>query len=96
MNTAHPHQSLWTSSISPISPVEERKKRGTQNGRDNARKRSGRLTRPLITLPIVKAREKAAEETGKKFGGDAWDRAKGLWATLRPKVEAKPPVQKVV
>ena len=39
---------------------------------------------------LLKAGEKAAEEAGKKFGGDAWDRAKGLWAKLRPKVEAKP------
>jgi hypothetical protein len=51
MSIAHPNQGLWASSISPISPVEEWKRRGTQNGRDNARKRSGRLTRPIIALP---------------------------------------------
>jgi hypothetical protein len=30
------------------------------------------------------------------MGGDAWDRAKGLWAKLRPKVEAKPVAQEAV
>ena len=37
--------------------------------------------------------EKAAEEAGKKFGADAWERAKTLWDKLRPKVEAKPAAQ---
>ena len=45
---------------------------------------------------MLKAGEKAAEEAGKKFGGDAWDRAKGLWAKLRPQVEAKPAAQEAV
>jgi hypothetical protein len=45
---------------------------------------------------LLKAGEKAAEEAGKKLGGDAWDRAKGLWAKLRPKVEAKPAAQEAV
>jgi hypothetical protein len=53
------------------------------------------LLAPLLPY-LLKAGEKAAEEAGKKFGGDAWDRAKGLWAKLRPKVEAKPPVKKAV
>lgn len=39
---------------------------------------------------LVKASEKAAEEAGKKFGGEAWDKAKSVWAKLGPKVEAKP------
>ena len=39
---------------------------------------------------LLKAGEKAAEETGKKIGGEAWERAKELWARLRPKVETKP------
>jgi hypothetical protein len=42
---------------------------------------------------LLKAGEKAGEEAGKKLGGDAWDRTKGLWAKLRPKVEAKPAAQ---
>jgi hypothetical protein len=37
---------------------------------------------------LLKAGKKAAEEAGKKLGGDAWDRAKGPWAKLCPKVEA--------
>jgi hypothetical protein len=45
---------------------------------------------------LLKAGEKAAEEAGKKLGGDAWDRAKGLWGKLRPKVEAKPAAQEAV
>lgn len=42
---------------------------------------------------LVKAGEKAAEETGKKLGAEAWEHAKTLWAKLRPKVEAKPAAQ---
>jgi len=42
---------------------------------------------------LLKAGEKAAEEAGKKFGCDAWERAKALWGKLRPKVEAKPAAQ---
>ena len=45
---------------------------------------------------LLKAGEKAAEEVGKKLGGDAWDRAKGLWGKLRPKVEARPAAQEAV
>jgi len=45
---------------------------------------------------LLKAGEKAAEEAGKKLGGDAWERAKTLWGKLRPKVEAKPAAQEAV
>ena len=45
---------------------------------------------------LLKAGEKAAEEAGKKVGGDAWERAKTLWSKLRPKVEAKPTAQEAV
>ena len=45
---------------------------------------------------LLKAGEKAAEEAGKKLGGDAWERAKGLWGNLRPKVESKPAAQEAV
>lgn len=56
----------------------------------------GELTQSLSTtliplLPyLLKVGEKAAEEAGKKIGGETWDWAKDLWARLRPKVEAKP------
>ena len=36
---------------------------------------------------LIKASEKAVEEAGKKFGMDAWERAKTLWSKLRPKVD---------
>ena len=45
---------------------------------------------------LLKAGEKAAEEAGKELGGDAWDRAKGLWSRLRPQIEAKPAAQEAV
>ena len=45
---------------------------------------------------LVKAGEKVAEEAGKKLGGDAWEKAKGLWGKLRSKVEAKPAAQDAV
>lgn len=46
------------------------------------------LVRDLTTflapfLPyLLKVGEKAAEEAGKKLGGEAWDRAKALWGKL--------------
>jgi len=45
---------------------------------------------------LVKVGEKAAEEAGKKLGGDAWDKARALWGKLRPKVEDKPAAQEAV
>jgi len=45
---------------------------------------------------LVKAGEGAAKEAGKKFTGEAWERAQGLWNKLRPKVEEKPAAQEVV
>ncbi len=45
---------------------------------------------------LLKAGEKAAEEAGKELGGDAWERAKGLWSRLRPQLEAKPTAQEAV
>ncbi len=38
---------------------------------------------------LMKAGEKAAEESGKKLGVEAWDKAKALWGKLRPKIETK-------
>lgn len=45
---------------------------------------------------LLKAGEKAAEEAGKKLGAAAWEKAKALWAQLRPKVEAKPAAREAV
>jgi hypothetical protein len=49
---------------------------------------------------LVKAGEGAAEEVGKKLGeaggGGAWEKAKALWARLRPSVEAKTTTQEAV
>lgn len=45
---------------------------------------------------LLKAGEKAAEELGKGLGGAAWERAKALWARLRPRVEAQPAVRQAV
>jgi hypothetical protein len=51
--------------------------------------------RPFLPY-LLKAGEKAAEETAKKLGADAWERAKTLWGKLRPKVEAKPSIREAV
>lgn len=50
------------------------------------------LTTVLVPLLpyLLKAGEKAAEETGKTVAGQSWEWAKGLWVKLKPKVEAKP------
>jgi hypothetical protein len=44
---------------------------------------------PLLPY-LLKAGEKAAEETGKTIAGQSWEWAKSLWTKLKPKVEAKP------
>lgn len=50
------------------------------------------LTTVLVPLLpyLLKAGEKAAEETGKAVAGQSWEWAKSLWTKLQPKVEAKP------
>ena len=50
------------------------------------------LTTALVPLLpyLLKAGEKAAEETGKTVAGQSLEWAKSLWAKLQPKVEAKP------
>ena len=50
------------------------------------------LTTALVPLLpyLLKAGEKAAEETGKTVAGQSWEWAKSLWTKLKPKVEAKP------
>jgi len=44
---------------------------------------------PLLPY-LLKAGEKAAEETGKAVAGQSWEWAKSLWTKLKPTVEAKP------
>ena len=39
---------------------------------------------PLLPY-LLKVRDKAAEEVGKKIGGEGWERAKALWEKLRRK-----------
>lgn len=50
------------------------------------------LTAVLVPLLpyLLKAGEKAAEETGKMVAGQSWEWTKSVWTKLRPKVEAKP------
>jgi len=50
------------------------------------------LTTALVPLLpyLLKAGEKAAEETGKAVAGQSLEWAKSLWVKLQPKVEAKP------
>ena len=43
---------------------------------------------PLLPY-LIKAGEKAAEETGKAVAGQSWEWTKSLWTKLKPKVEAK-------
>ena len=45
---------------------------------------------------LLKMGEKAAEETGKKLGAEAWEGATALWTKLQPKVQAKPAAQEAV
>ncbi len=42
---------------------------------------------------LLKAGEKAAEEAGKKLGGDAWDKVKSLWGKLGRKDKVKAAAQ---
>ena len=50
------------------------------------------LTTALVPLLpyLLKAGEKAAEETGKAVGSQSLEWAKSLWTKLKPKVEANP------
>ncbi len=53
---------------------------------------AGSVTTALVPLLpyLLKAGEKAAEETGKNVAGQSWEWAKSLWTKLKPKVEANP------
>lgn len=42
---------------------------------------------------LLRAGEKAAEEAGKRLGGDAWDWARQFWSRLHPKIKARPAAQ---
>ena len=44
---------------------------------------------PLLPY-LLKAGDKAAEETGKAVASQSWEWVKSLWTKLKPKVEAKP------
>ncbi|HKY42979.1 MAG TPA: hypothetical protein VJM50_07770 [Pyrinomonadaceae bacterium] len=50
------------------------------------------LTTALVPLLpyLLKAGEKAAEQTGKIVADQSWEWTKALWSKLKPKVEAKP------
>jgi hypothetical protein len=50
----------------------------------------------LFLTPFPPYLLKTAEEAGEELGGDAWERAKGLWSRLRPQIEAKPTAQEAV
>ena len=52
---------------------------------------AGSVTTALVPLLpyLLKAGEKAAEETGKTVAGESWEWAKSLWTKLKLKVEAK-------
>lgn len=39
---------------------------------------------------LLKAGDKAAEETGKLVAGQSWEWGKSLWTKLKPKLEPKP------
>jgi len=41
---------------------------------------------PLLPY-LLKAGESAAEETGKKIAGGAWEAAKKVWSLMRPRIE---------
>ena len=43
---------------------------------------------PLLPY-LLKAGDKAAEETGKLVAGQSWEWGKSLWTKLKPKVETK-------
>src|ERR1051325_3330465 len=52
---------------------------------------SSSVTTALVPLLpyLLKAGDKAAEETGKLVAGQSWEWGKSLWTKLKPKVEAK-------
>lgn len=53
------------------------------------------LLAPFLPF-LIKAGEKASEEIGQKFGNDAWNKAKGIWEKLQPKVSSKPSCKEAI
>ena len=59
------------------------------------------LTQAVTTILIpvlpylLKASEKATEETGKRIGGETWEWAKDVWSKLWPNIETKPATGRV-
>lgn len=54
-----------------------------------------KLLTPFLPY-LLKLGDKAAEETAKKLGVDAWEKAKVIWTKLRPQVQVKPAAQEAV
>ena len=50
---------------------------------------------PILPF-LIKGGEEAAKEAGKKFGVDAWEKAKAVWGKLHPKIEAKEAAKEAV
>ena len=50
---------------------------------------------PILPF-LIKGGEEAAKEAGKKFGVDAWEKAKAVWGKLNPKIEAKEAAKEAV
>jgi hypothetical protein len=50
---------------------------------------------PLLPY-LLRAGQQAAEEAGRRIGGDAWEHAKALWGRLRLSVEARPAAREAV
>ena len=50
---------------------------------------------PLLPY-LAKVGEKAAEEIGKKFAGEAWEQTKALWDKLRRKKKVEQVTQKAI
>lgn len=50
---------------------------------------------PILPF-LIKGGEEAAKEAGKNFGADVWEKAKAVWATLSPKIEAKEAAREAV
>ncbi|MEM8504773.1 MAG: hypothetical protein AAF716_16645 [Cyanobacteria bacterium P01_D01_bin.1] len=54
-----------------------------------------RLLAPVLPY-LVKLSDQASQEAAKKVGPEAWDRAKNVWAKLKPLFGRRPSVQEAV
>ncbi|MGC8947463.1 MAG: hypothetical protein ACP5N6_15060, partial [Anaerolineae bacterium] len=50
---------------------------------------------PLLPY-LLRAGEKAAEETGRRIAGDAWEQAKSIWGRLMPGLKRRPAAQEAL